>query len=129
MAQVIIYENENGNVSVCVPTGELPIEQVKTKDTPSHSIIIEDSELPQGDDAAFFDAWVLNDSVVSVDIAKAKSPLEWLLSRELIVPTSESTVVVPREVSLALRNGQLLREIKTKADLPVLSNVDSLYHN
>ena len=59
-----------------------------------------------------------------VDIAKAKSPLEWLLARELIVPTSESTVVVPREVSLALRNGQLLREIKTKADLPVLSTVD-----
>lgn len=59
-----------------------------------------------------------------VDIAKAKSPLEWLLARELIVPTSESTVVVPREVSLALRNGSLLREIKTKADLPVISTVD-----
>jgi hypothetical protein len=59
-----------------------------------------------------------------VDIAKAKSPLEWLLARELIVPTSESTVVVPREVSLALRNGQLLKEIKTKAELPVLSTVD-----
>jgi hypothetical protein len=59
-----------------------------------------------------------------VDIAKAKSPLEWLLARELIVPTNESTVVVPREVSLALRNGQLLKEINTKAELPILSTVD-----
>ena len=60
----------------------------------------------------------------SVDIAKAKSPLEWLLARELIVPTSETTVVVPREVSLALRGGQLMRELKPRAEQPILSHVD-----
>ena len=59
-----------------------------------------------------------------VDIAKAKTPLEWLLARELIVPTSESSVVVPREVSLALRGGQLLRELKSTAADPILSTVD-----
>lgn len=59
-----------------------------------------------------------------VDIAKAKSPLEWLLARELIVPISENTVVVPREVSLSLRNGQLLKQIKSNPELPVLSQVD-----
>jgi len=26
MAQVIIFTNDNGGVSVCIPTGELPIE-------------------------------------------------------------------------------------------------------
>ena len=59
-----------------------------------------------------------------VDVKKAKSPLEWLLATELIVPTGDTSVVVPREVSLALRNGQLLREIKSVSQDPVLSIVD-----
>ena len=69
--QVIIFTNENGGVSVCVPTGELDINAVKTKDTPSHSIIVQDSELPQADND-FFDAWELANGVVSVNLAKAK---------------------------------------------------------
>lgn len=73
MTQVIIFTNSNGNVSVCVPTGELPIEEVLTKDCPQGAIIVDDSELPQGDDAQFFDAWVLNAGVVSVDQTKAKA--------------------------------------------------------
>ncbi|MEI6109147.1 MAG: helicase-associated domain-containing protein [Actinomycetes bacterium] len=60
----------------------------------------------------------------SVRIEDAKSPLEWLLAHELLVPTGESTVVVPREVSLALRNGLLLKEIKTDVGEPILGSVD-----
>lgn len=70
--QVIIFTNENGGVSTCVPTGELPIEQVKAKDTPSHSIIVDDSELPQGADAEFYNAWELVDGKVEVNLDKAK---------------------------------------------------------
>lgn len=69
--KVIIYTNQNGNVSVCVPTGELPIETVLAKDCPSGAIIVEDSTLPQGDDALFFDAWKLNGSTVTVDVPTA----------------------------------------------------------
>ena len=69
--QVIIFTNENGGVSVCVPTGELDINDVKAKDTPSHSIIVQDSELPQADND-FFDAWELTNGVVSVNLTKAK---------------------------------------------------------
>ena len=72
MANVIIFTNENGNVSVCVPTGELDIQTVKTKDTPSTSIIVEDSELPQADND-FFDAWELSNGAVSVNLTKAKA--------------------------------------------------------
>ena len=71
MAQVIIFTNDNGGVSVCIPTGELPIEAVKAKDTPSTSIIVQDYELPQADND-FFNAWELADGVVTVNIAKAK---------------------------------------------------------
>jgi hypothetical protein len=71
MAQVIIFTNDNGGVSVCVPTGELDIQAVKAKDTPSHSIIVQDSELPQADND-FFDAWELSNGTVSVNLTKAK---------------------------------------------------------
>jgi len=73
MAKVIIYANDSGGISVTVPTGELSIEAVKEKDTPEHSIIVDTSELPQGSDAQFFDAWELNGSTVTVNLDKAKA--------------------------------------------------------
>jgi len=69
--QVIIFENSNGGVSVCIPTGELDINAVKAKDTPSTSIIVPESELPQADND-FFNAWELADGVVTVNLDKAK---------------------------------------------------------
>ena len=69
MSQVIIFTNDTGGVSVCIPTGELSIEQVQAKDTPAGSIIVNASSLPNND---FFDAWELADGVVTVSIAKAK---------------------------------------------------------
>ena len=74
MSQVIIHTNELGGVSVTTPVcDELTIEEVQAKDTPKGSIIVDDSELPQGDDAQFFDAWELNtDGQVGVNIQKAR---------------------------------------------------------
>ena len=70
MLQAIIFTNSNGGVSVCIPTGELPIEQVQAKDTPAGSIIVNTSELPnQHND--FFDAWELNGTTVTVNKSKA----------------------------------------------------------
>ena len=73
MAQVIIFSNNNGGVSVCVPTGELHINEVLSKDAPAGAIIVDDSILPQGSDAQFFDAWELNGSTVTVNFAKAQA--------------------------------------------------------
>jgi hypothetical protein len=73
MAQVIIYKNLLGGVSVTVPTGELLIEQVLTKDCPAEAIIVDSSILPQGADAQFFDAWELNGSTITVNLDKAKA--------------------------------------------------------
>ena len=71
MAQVIIYKNDNNGVSVCVPTGELPIEQVLTKDCPEGAMIVDSDTLPnQHND--FFNAWELNGSTVTVNLNKAK---------------------------------------------------------
>ena len=96
MALVIIHTNDNGGVSVTVPTGEISIEAVKTKDTPEHSIIVDDSTLPQGVGASFFDAWEmntskdtefftpndLNDSIVKVNLDKAKAMTKTRLRAE-----------------------------------------------
>ena len=81
MAQVIVFENSNGGVSVCIPTGELDINAVKAKDTPSHSIIVQDSELPQADND-FFNAWELANGVVTVNITKAKEITKTRLRQE-----------------------------------------------
>ena len=73
MSQVIIYTNSNGNVAVCVPTGELPIKEVLAKDCPEGAIIVDDSTLPQGADAQFFDAWKLDGTTVTVDFPTAQA--------------------------------------------------------
>lgn len=70
MAQIIIFTNDNGGVSVCIPTGELPIEQVLAKDCPAGAIIVDSDTLPNND---FFNAWELNDTTVTVNFDKAKA--------------------------------------------------------
>ena len=74
MAQIIIYTNDNGNVSVCIPTGELPIEDVLVKDCPEGAIIIDDSELPT--DNKFFNAWELVDGKVVVNQVKKQAIID-----------------------------------------------------
>ena len=69
--QVIIYTNHNNGVSVCVPTGELPIEEVQAKDTPAGSIIVDNDSLPN-EHNDFFNAWELNGTTVTVNLVKAK---------------------------------------------------------
>jgi hypothetical protein len=102
MAQVIIFTNDNGGVSVCHPTGELDINAVKAKDTPSHSIIVQDSELPQADND-FFNAWELANGVVTVNITKAKEITKARLRQE-------------REPLLAAQDVAFQRALESGAD-------------
>jgi hypothetical protein len=70
MTQAIIFTNNNGGVSVCIPTGEISIEAVLAKDCPKGAMIVEQSALPnQHND--FFDAWELKAGKVEVSLAKA----------------------------------------------------------
>ena len=73
MAQVIIYQNPNGtNVCVCTPSNDSDINLVLKNDCPEGAIIVDDSILPKNADFQFFDSWVLEGSVISIDINKAK---------------------------------------------------------
>jgi hypothetical protein len=71
MAQVIIYA-QKGQVAVCTPTGELPIEEVLAKDCPVGSIIVDASELPTDS----FDAWELVDGKVVVNETKKQAIID-----------------------------------------------------
>jgi hypothetical protein len=72
MSSVLVYTNEFGGVSVCVPTGEISISEVQAKDIPDGvvSFIVSDTTLPKADD--FFNAWEQTYGVVTVNLSKAK---------------------------------------------------------
>jgi hypothetical protein len=73
MSQVIIFSNENGGVSTCIPTGEISIEAVMEKDVPKGrgARIVNMADLPnQYND--FYDAWEMDATSVTVNLAKAK---------------------------------------------------------
>lgn len=89
MEQVIVFTNEKGSVSVCVPTGELPVEEVLAKDCPEKAIIIDASTLPQGEDANYFDAWELVDGKVVVNLDKKNAII---LEKEAPVVAKQSAL-------------------------------------
>ena len=101
MTQAIIFTNDNGGVSVCIPTGEISIEAVKEKDTPAGSLIVNTSDLPRDND--FFDAWELVDGKVEVSLAKAKEITKKRLRSE-------------REPLLAAQDVAFQRALETGAD-------------
>jgi len=72
--QVIIYTNENGGVSLTIPTGEISIEQVLVKDCPIGAIIVDDSELPF--DHTYFNAWELVNGKVVINETKKQAIID-----------------------------------------------------
>ena len=69
----IIYQNQEGGISVIHPTGELSVEEVAAKDVPAGVAyeIVEDDAIPS--DRYFRNAWVANGAAVEVDLDQAKS--------------------------------------------------------
>jgi hypothetical protein len=74
MTQAIIFTNSNNGVSVCIPTGELPIEEVLAKDCPAGAIIVDSDSLPT--DNEFFNAWELVDGQVIVNETKKQAIID-----------------------------------------------------
>jgi hypothetical protein len=60
MDKRIIYQNDEGGVSIIIPTGELPIEKVARKDVPAGVPyqIVDVSDIPT--DREFRNAWEAN---------------------------------------------------------------------
>jgi hypothetical protein len=119
--KVIIYTNELGGVSVCSPTGELSVEETKTKDTPEGSIIVDADTLPNADND-FFDAWELNDETVSVNFTKAKAITKDRLRAERTPLLAAQDVAFQRaleangDTAAIVAEKQRLRDITSQVD-------------
>jgi hypothetical protein len=72
MSLAIIFRNDSGGVSTCIPTGEISIEAVMKKDVPTGrgARIVNLVDLPnQHQD--FYDAWEMDATSVTVNFTKA----------------------------------------------------------
>lgn len=121
MTQVIIYTNELGGVSVCAPTGELSINEVKAKDTPSDSIIVDASSLPEADND-FFNAWELNGSTVSVSMAKAKEITKTRLRAEREPLLQAQDVLFQRALETGADTAAIVAEKQRLRDITMLAD-------
>jgi hypothetical protein len=121
MTQAIIFTNDNGGVSVCIPTGELPIEAVQAKDTPAGSIIVDTDSLPnQHND--FFDAWELADGVVTVNINKAKEITKKRLRAEREPLLAAQDVAFQRALESGADNAAIVAEKQRLRDITKLAD-------
>jgi hypothetical protein len=123
MKNVIIYTNETGGVSICMPTGEIPIEQVQSRDIPGNiqSYIISADILPE-EHSDFYNAWEQTKGVVTVNLEKARAITKDRLRTERAPLIQAQDVLYMR----ALEQGQdttaivaeksRLRDITTLAD-------------
>lgn len=113
MDKVIIYKNDNGGVSVCIPTGELTVEEVQAKDVPSgkESYVVSVSALPSGD-GDFFDAWELSGSTVLVNLSKARE----LTKQRLRFERAPLLYALDIEFQRALERGEDTSDIVAKKD-------------
>lgn len=120
---VIIFTNDNGGVSVCIPTGEIPIEQVQSKDIPPNvqSYIVDAATLPE-EDGDFFDAWEQTRGVVTVNLDKAKEVTKRRLRQQREPLLAAQDVLFQRaletgaDTSAIVAEKQRLRDITALAD-------------
>ncbi|HEX6338404.1 MAG TPA: helicase C-terminal domain-containing protein [Jiangellaceae bacterium] len=70
-------------------------------------------------------AGLVDDAHRPVDRATARTPVEELLARALVLPTEQSTVVLPREVGLHLRGGVLRAGLLTEPPEPAGAERDA----
>ena len=66
----IIYQNSDGGVSVVVPTGAVPVEDLPAKLALSDYEIVDDDAVPT--DRTFRNAWVKSGKTIAEDLAKSK---------------------------------------------------------
>jgi hypothetical protein len=123
MSQIIVYTNDDGGVSVCVPSGELPIAQVQTKDIPTgkQSFIVDRSVMPL-EDIDFRNAWEQTNGTITINLTKAKAITKARLREERTPLLAAQDVLFQRALeanastTAIVAEKQRLRDITNLAD-------------
>jgi hypothetical protein len=124
MTQAIIFQNDSGGVATCIPTGELSIQAVMEKDVPKDrgARIVNIVDLPnQYND--FYDAWEMDATSVTVNLAKAKEITKKRLRMERAPLLSAQDVAFQRaleagsDTTAIVAEKNRLRDITNLADL------------
>ena len=84
----IFYENENKNIIMCIPTGELPVEIVAVRDLPKGSPywIVETKPTDFNIDMQFIDAYELDEDSLGAPHGVALGYEEWARQQPLGTP-------------------------------------------
>jgi hypothetical protein len=121
--QVIIFTNDNGGVATTIPTGEISIEAVLTKDVPAGrgARIVNYTDLPIAYND-FYDAWEMDATSVTVNLDKAKELTKARLRTERTPLLAAQDVAFQRaqetgaDTSAIVAEKQRLRDVTTLAD-------------
>lgn len=121
--QVIIYTNESGGVSVCVPTGELPIEAVIQKDIPTGvaPFVVDNDNLPW-EHNDFYNAWEQTNGVVTVSLAKAKEMTKARLRFDRAPLLQAQDIAFQRALESGADTTAIVAEKNRLRDLPLLAD-------
>lgn len=123
MDQVILFTNENGGVSVCMPTGDLPIEQVIIKDLPAgiEYFVVPINSLPSADND-FFNAWEQNSGVVTVNMNKARNITKQRLRSEREPLLTAQDVAFQRALETGASTTAIIAEKQRLRDITNLAD-------
>jgi len=136
MSQIIVYKHTKADgfegIAVCTPTDGTDINYVLSENCPEGAIIVDDSTLPQGADAQFFDAWELANGQVSVNFAKAQaqklaqfnaSAVQVAQARQLNTLAGIANAVADADFTASLTAGRTaIANATTTADLVAVAN-------
>ena len=118
MNKIILYSQENGNLGVCIPTGELSVEQTRDKDCPNGIIV--DASVFNTIDNDFYDAYELINSKPKVNILKAKEITKKRLRIERKELLEEQDILFQRNLENNIDNSIVISEKQRLRDITKL---------
>jgi hypothetical protein len=114
--QVIIYTQNNGQMAICTPTGELSIEEVLAKDCPANAIIVDSESLPN-EHYDLFNAWELADGVTTVNFEKSVKITKDRLRAERIALLEAQDVAFQRALETGADTAAIVTEKQRLRDI------------
>jgi hypothetical protein len=119
MNQRIIYQNADGGISIVIPTGEIPIEDVIAKDVPAgvEYSVVDEADIPS--DRYFRKAWKVGEDGVEIDVESAKGVQrdKWREARTPKLATLDLAFMRALEAGDAERQAEIVEEKQALRDV------------